>query len=147
MKHSAILLFLILLLPFTNCKKKDNRNYSYWQVNQHKFSTNDITVEEGKARHEINTTNHTNGFQIVFNLGYFPTDGKYKLDYTSSNPSCVGVDIIYNDTGYLPKPSSSMFLIASAKNNKGSYALQPVWFYNSYRIMDSVLVQGTFNEP
>jgi hypothetical protein len=147
MKHSPLLPLFICLLSFTNCKKKDNRNFSYWQVNQHKFSTNDITVEEGKARHEINTSNYTNGFQIVFNLGYFPMDGKLVLNDTSSNPSCVGIDIIYNDTGYLPKPSSSMFLIASAKNNKGSYALQPVWFYNSYRIMDSVLVQGVFNEP
>ena len=147
MKHSPILLFLILLLQFTNCKKKDTRNYSYWQVNQDKFSTNDITVEEGKARHEINTSNHTNGFQIVFNLGYFPTDGKYKLDYTSSNPSCVGVDIIYNDTGYLPKPSNTIFLIASAINNNPCYTLLPVWFYNSYRNTDSVLVQGVFNQP
>ena len=51
MKHSPILLFLILLLPFTNCKKKDTRNYSYWQVNQDKFSTNDVSVEEGKGIH------------------------------------------------------------------------------------------------
>ncbi len=147
MKKLSYILYVLLLLPFANCKKKDTRNFSYWQVNQDKFSTNEVSVEEGKARHEINTSNHTNGFQIVFNLGYFPMDGKFVLNDTTSNPSCVGIDVIYNDTGYLPKPSNNLFLIASDNNNKGSYTIPPVWFYNSYRNTDSVLVQGVFNQP
>ena len=69
MKHSPLLLLFICLLSFANCKKKDNRNYSYWQVNQDKFGTNDVSVEEGKGIHQFYAQNLSNRFWITFNLG------------------------------------------------------------------------------
>jgi hypothetical protein len=53
MKSSPTLLLIICILFFAYCKKKDMRNYSYWQVNQDKFSTNDVSVEEGKRNTSI----------------------------------------------------------------------------------------------
>jgi hypothetical protein len=145
MKPSPLLLLFICLLFFSNCKKKDNRNYSYWQVNQDKFSTNDITVDEGKARHDMYAKNFTNNYSIRFNLGYFPVSDSFKIDCSLAAFSWVCFTITYNGIGYInPKKS---YLKALSVNGNPQYQLSPTWFYNENKFSDSVLVQGVFNQP
>jgi hypothetical protein len=139
--------FIIIIFLFSSCKKTLSPQYSNWTVNGASFSTNDIKVDEGKARHEIVTNNYHNGFQIIFNLGYFPTNGNFKLDCSLQDPNWVCFNILFRDTGYLPKVNNSNLINATINNSKGSYVLQPTWFYNSYRTNDSISVQGVFNIP
>lgn len=128
-----------------SCKKNDKKQYSYWYINTDSFSTNDVRVEAGNARHEMITNNLHNGFQITFNLGAFPIAGSFKMDCSQMNPDWVCVNILYNDTGYLANPDS--FAKAFSPNGKGQYIVPNTWFYNSYNSSDSILVHGTFNEP
>lgn len=147
MKRNSFIALVFLLIFTASCKKSENLQYSNWSINNESFSTNDIKVDEGKVRHEIITNNYHIGFQIVFNLGYFPTSGNFKLDCSLQDPNWVCFNILYRDTGYLPKPINNNYILASINNSKGSYVLQPTWFYNSYRSNDSIKVQGVFNVP
>ena len=145
MKHSPLLPLFICLLSFANCKKKDNRNYSYWQVNQDKFSTNDVSVEEGKGIHQFYAQNLSNRFWITFNLGYFPVSDSFKIDCSLAAFSWVCFVVNYKGISYI-NPNKS-YLKALSVNGNPQYQLSPTWFYNENKFSDSVLVQGVFNKP
>ena len=145
MKKLSYILYVLLLLSFTNCKKKDTRNFSYWQVNQDKFSTNEVSVGEGKAIHELCATNLSNRFCFSFNLGYFPVSDSFKIDCSLNAFNWVCFAITYNGIGYV-NPRNS-YLKAISVNGNPQYQLSPTWFYNENKVSDSVLVQGVFNQP
>ena len=143
--NPALGIFLLLFLSC--CKKADNRQYSYWHVDNDSFETNDVRADIGKARCELTTNNYHEGFQFHFNLGNFPQIGNYTLGCSIQNPMWVCFGILHKDTGYLSNEPVENSLIATQVNGKGCYALKPTWFYNSYRHSDSILVHGIFNEP
>lgn len=110
-----LLITIVFLLGILSCKKTDNRQFSYWYLNQDCFRTNDVRTEKGKATHQLFTSSFTNGFFIRFNLGHFPTAGTYKLDCSLQNPSWACFGIIYRDTGYLPNSLNNYMLTATEK--------------------------------
>ena len=145
MKKLSLILVCSSFLLLANCKKKDTRNFSYWQVNQDKFSTNEVSVGEGKAIHELCATNLSNSFCFSFNLGYFPVSDSFKIDCSLNAFSWVCFTITYNGIGYV-NPRNS-YLKAISVNGNPQYQLSPTWFYNENKVSDSVLVQGVFNQP
>ena len=147
MKPSLVAILIAALLFLVCCKKKDERQFSYWYVNSDSFLTNDIRVDAGMSRKEMLTNNFREGFQIIFNGPDFPVSGSYKLDCSTQNPLWTCFGILHNDTGYLANPLQNNHVTAYSNNGKAQYVLVPTWFYNSYRTSDSILVHGTFNEP
>ena len=145
MKKLSLILVCSSFLLLANCKKKDTRNFSYWQVNQDKFSTNEVSVGEGKAIHELCATNLSNRFCFSFNLGYFPVSDSFKIDCSLNAFNWVCFAITYNGIGYV-NPRNS-YLKAISVNGNPQYQLSPTWFYNENKVSDSVLVQGVFNQP
>jgi hypothetical protein len=146
MKHSPLLLLFICLLSFANCKKKDNRNYSYWQVNQDKFSSNNVKLDIGKAITVLSCSDNGNNFNFTSLYSHFYTPGIYPLKQSSSyNPDSVGACFYYKGKFFIPMYSG--YLVAASVNGKIQCTLAPTWFSNYYDTKDSVLINGTFNEP
>jgi hypothetical protein len=146
MKPSPLLLLFIFLLSFANCKKKDNRNYSYWQVNQDKFSSNNVSVDIGKAIASFSCNDFVNNFTIAFHFSFLPLTGTYPINKSSNqNPDSVILNFYYNGNFYLPKKSG--YLNIGSINGKTQCTLPPTWYCNYSNSNDSVLINGTFNEP
>ena len=137
---------LLPLLILTACNKDNKKQYSTWYVNGEMFRTNDVKLTKGKALHIFDAKNYNNGFVIQFNLGYFPTEGRYLIDCRQANPEWCCMSINYNGIGYInPKVT---YLNLSTNNKKFRYTLEPTWFFNSYKMTeDSIWVKGEFNEP
>lgn len=156
MKHKYLLsriglLSLSLLIIFGACRKSTPAQYSTWVVNNDTFSTNEVSVDQGKATLHFFTSDiyaHKPGFYFVFNLGSFVVYDSLKLDCSLQDPSWVCLDIMYDDTGYIAHGTHPEYIQSTLVNGKARYTLQPTWFYNSYRpAEDKILVSGVFNEP
>ena len=130
---------------FVSCKKGDNRQYSKWYVNNDSFYTNDIRVDKGNAVCQIQGNDFTNRYFLEFHLNYFPIGGSFPILCSQQNPYWACLTITYKGIGYVSPKNTN--LQADDLNGKGSYVLQPAWFYNESNAQDSVLVRGTFNEP
>ena len=147
MKKLSYILYVLLLLSFTNCKKKDTRNFSYWQVNQDKFSSNNVNVDIGKAIASIGINEINNSFQITFHFPSFPLSGSFPLAgrYSNAHPDSVTMNFYYKQNFYVPKKSG--LLIVNDNNGKSTFVLNTTCFENYYDSKDTVLINGTFNEP
>lgn len=150
---NIVLFSVVLTIAFCSCHKKekptpeDNRQYSYWTVNEDSFSTNQVYSTIGKAIAAITSDGFENGFDITFNFGYeLPKNGSFQIDCDSYSPDYICISIVYNGVGY-HKTSVPAYLQASEANGKAQYTLQPTWFYNAQDPSDSVLISGIFNEP
>ncbi|MBS1645458.1 MAG: hypothetical protein JST36_10505 [Bacteroidetes bacterium] len=156
-KMAFVALFLvgIFILFLTACKKEPSAQYSTWVVDGDTISTNNVSVDRGKATLYFFTKssvplsdNNRFGFEFIFNSGGFVVGDSLKLDCSTQNPSWLCLNILYNDTGYSAHGTQPEYIQASIVNGKARYTLQPTWFYNSYRPADSrILVSGVFNEP
>jgi hypothetical protein len=147
MKHSPILLLIICILFFANCKKKDTRNYSYWQVNQDKFSSNNVSVDIGKAISTVGINEIINSFHITFHFSTLPISGNFPLAgrYSHAHPDSVTLNFYYKENFYVPQKSG--LLIVNEKSGKSSFFLNSTCFENYNDAKDTVLITGTFNEP
>jgi hypothetical protein len=146
MKHSPLLLLFIFILSFANCKKKDMRNYSYWQVNQDKFSSNNVRLEQGKAVTVLACSDNGNNFTIYSEYSRIKIPGTYAIKQSSSNnPDSISAGFYYKGKCYISMHSG--YLVAGSVNGKIQCTLAPTWFSNYYDTKDSVLINGTFNEP
>lgn len=146
MKNLFIASCTLLLFFFTCCKKSDNRQYSYWYVNKDSFSSNNISLDIGKAIAVLQCLDSKNNFTIGFHFPYLPTNGTFPILLGSShNPDSVNVVFYCNDKYYIPFKDCN--LLSSSNNGKSMFTLAPVWYKNYYNPNDSVLIHGTFNEP
>ncbi|MBS1644688.1 MAG: hypothetical protein JST36_06575 [Bacteroidetes bacterium] len=155
MAFAALFLVGIFILFLTACKKSTPAQYSTWVVNNDTFSTNEVSVDQGKARlhffsNSIRDFSHKRmfGFDMTFNSGSFVVYDSLKLDCSSQDPAWVCLGIMYDDTGYVAHGTHPEYIQSSIVNGKARYTLQPTWFYNTYRpAEDKILVSGVFNEP
>ena len=155
MKKTAIISGFLATLFFLSCHRdkkptpEDNRQYSYWTVNEDSFSTNHVETAIGKARVDLYSEGFVNRFSMTFNFGYeLPKNGSFPLaKVPTDDPNIVGIGFYYNTVHYIPSPSSNSVLSAASINNKARYTLPPTWFINYDNHSDSALISGTFNEP
>ena len=146
LKKLSYILYVLLLLSFTNCKKIDTRNFSYWQVNQDKFSSNNVRLEQGKAVTVLACSDNGNNFTIYSEYSRINTPGTYAIKQSSSNnPDSISVSFYYKGNCYISMHSG--YLVAGSVNGKIQCTLAPTWFSNYYDSKDTVLINGTFNEP
>ena len=146
MKKPAILLLLCLVL--FACKKEKKKPYSYWTINGEDFKTNQTQIYYGIAAIEFSSSNVPPGFFIYFiNTNSFPNLDSILMDSTNS-PLSVGLDIVHNDTGFVPDYGPPSYLYKSYINGHTQFELKGNWLYNSYRPHeDSVWATGTFVVP
>lgn len=143
--------FCLLLFVFASCRKRHENAYSIWIINKDTFSTNDVRLDIGKAIAIFSTNNFENGFGFMFytySANGLPSSGTFLItDTTSQNPNYVELGFYYNGHGYTIAEDLSASIVAMEKNGKASCVLSPTWFTNPTNSVDSVLIQGTFNEP
>ncbi|HET8572648.1 MAG TPA: hypothetical protein VFL76_02145 [Edaphocola sp.] len=139
-----LIIALLLLATVYSCKKEKEKQFSTWYVNGHKFSTNEVRLDVGKAIYILSTNTFgidSNGFQIVINTGGVHT--MHWLDCATD----MCFKLIYNNsyyTGRLPGTVSTIY----NTNGTHSFKLNETWFYNTYTPdEDSILVKGVFSEP
>jgi hypothetical protein len=152
-----ILLFPVMLtLTFYSCHKKekptptpDNRQYSYWTVNEDSFSTKEVIVDIGHVFTRIRSNSDAdNYFRMQFKLTYLPEYGSFHLTtYETSDPANAEISFYYNGIFYVISPTENSSLEASLVNNKSQFKLDTTWFLNYYDDTDSVSIRGEFNEP
>jgi hypothetical protein len=128
------------------------RQYSYWTVNGDSFSTNHVEATIGKARMDLYSENAANLFFISFNFGFeLPKNGNFTIshlnDPDSANFAYVHVSFHYHDSVFLIANNEHAILSAHFANDKAQYILDPTWYVNYENPLDSVLIQGEFNEP
>ncbi|RQO29913.1 hypothetical protein DBR32_15165 [Taibaiella sp. KBW10] len=145
MKNISI---LILALSFFACRPEKKKQFSNWKVNGVTYSSNNVTATIGRAMVTL-TSHDTTRFDLRFYLGFFPSSGEWPI--ISINPSQdpnFAILGFYIDTiPYGITPRNINKLIASKNNNKVTYTLAPTWFISYNNPNDSVLIEGTFNEP
>ncbi len=146
MKKLSYILYVFLLLPFTNCKKKDTRNFSYWQVNQDKYSSNNVRFDKGKAITVFSCSDIGNNFYFSSIPSHFYFSGIYPFKQSASNnPDSISVAFYYKGNCYIPLHSG--YLKTDNINGKIQCTMLPTWYSNYYDSKDTVLINGTFNEP
>ncbi len=145
-KNVSLICLLICFFLFA-CKKE--KQYCTWTVNGESFSTNEGETSIGKAVSRFSSLNHDNQnyFRIGFNVGYLPTDGQYKIAYNVPGSIFAGISFYYKGIFYTSSPFTENYLVASSNKDKARYSLPSTWFVNYDNHNDSVLIQGTFNEP
>jgi hypothetical protein len=141
---------LIFLLTATGCKKENptlNR-YSVWTVDGRVFQSNNIEVAEGKARSALACRDFEN---------------RFNLDLTGIS-DCLRQEAGHSHTMIATVVSQgSMFTLTPAftfslriqpigckpvrMTGEASYYMPPTWFHYYFDRSDSVLIEGTFNEP
>jgi hypothetical protein len=142
------LLFIIVLI--VSCKKKEKPNVSTWTVNGETFTaTADVSI--GKAIAILSSNDIKNRFSITFYQSYpehLPREGDWLINTGhDQDPNRVFIDFYYNNQFYIISPNEIKYLEASTLNEKASYTLNPTWYISYNNPADSVLIQGTFNEP
>ncbi len=147
MNKNISLVCLIICFSFWACKKETR--YSTWQVNNETFSYNDIEIAIGKARCGLASRDMNNRFSLGFEIGYgLPTSGAFELNTFTPGLQLCGINFYYHGKFYYHTPSKLGVLYASSVDGKASYTLPPSWFVNyDNPNCDSLLIQGTFNEP
>jgi hypothetical protein len=143
---AGITLLLGIVLLIDACKKDEKSQYSYWQVNDDKFSTNDVTRRIGGKESSLRANNASNNFSLSFaGSGWFPPPDSCPVLCGMAVQNWACLVFTYNDIMYYSGRREA-WLIASSVDGNASYSLKPTWFYNT-SLADSVLVQGVFNEP
>ncbi len=148
MRNSLTLIVITIFILLTGCRKKDSPQYSYWRVNTDSFSSNEVNVDRGKARTDLETKTIDNGFGFTFYLNHLPTFGTFFITNTIiQHPLYVGMDIHYKGNYFNVAQDLRNKIVAKEVNGKAQYLLLNTWFKNYFNSNDSVLVSGTFNEP
>lgn len=153
MKKLSVFLLIALSIIIQGCKKENNRKYSTWIVNgtgkftQKATASIDCNPDHSYCRASL-TTEGSNRFGLGFRLDHFPTTGKYELiTYTPQEEVCA-ITFYYHDKFYYHTPSKAHTMYASSERGKASYTMPPSRFVNyNNPTGDSILIEGTFNEP
>lgn len=133
------------------CNKEKPKQYSYWTINGQKYSSNNVAATEGHNRPlSVLSCHDSIRFDLHFMQGYLPTEGSWALATLSSSndPSNAILGFYFGPTPYIVSEHNTNHLEASVYNDKARYSLAPTWFINFHHpTADSILIEGTFNEP
>ncbi|RZK73299.1 MAG: hypothetical protein EOO85_17625 [Pedobacter sp.] len=129
------------------CGKR--KPYSTWKVNGIEYSSNNVEAVVGKAV-AILASHEYNRFDISFSGNYLPQSGNWpirKLHANLQSPDSVTIYFYEGTKIFKPSFNESTRLRAVEYNGKSQVTLPPTWFVDYYNDTDSVLIEGTFNEP
>lgn len=94
-------------------------------------------------------TNSTNeGFGLTFYLNYLPMNGNFQITNSlAQGQYYIGIGIWHKGQLYNVLNDLQDEVVASTVNGKAQYKINNVWFKNYFNSNDTVLINGTFNEP
>lgn len=138
---------ILIVIAFSACTKAEKKQFSYWKINGQDYSSNNVESSLGKPSATI-SCHEVNRFDLYFFKSYFPTSGTWLMVRdVNHNTELVSMNFYLGSKVYIISVNENKYLIASLKNNKAQYSLPPTWFTNYNNFNDSVLVEGTFNQP
>ncbi len=146
---NRIIITTAIIALLASCGKKNKKQYSYWKVNGVEYSSNNVTAIEGYMRpiSRISCQDKIR-FSIGFNIGEFPKNGEYPLAYFyTQNPDFAGLGICFDTVCYLVTNNNTAMVRASEINGKAQFKVDSVRMVNPNNPLDSIWVDGTFNEP
>ncbi|HRP89386.1 MAG TPA: hypothetical protein PKX92_05060 [Edaphocola sp.] len=146
---NRIIITLATIILLTSCGKKNKKQYSYWKVNGVEYSSNNVTAKEGymKPISRISCQDKIR-FSISFSIGEFPENGEYPLAYfPTNNPDYARLSICFDTVCYLVTNNNTAMVRASEINGKAQFKVDSVRMVNPNNPLDSIWVDGTFNEP
>src|ERR1043165_7480533 len=108
MPVKQLFLSLFILSLLISCKKGDNRSYSKWYVGTDSFSTNNVTVEIGKAITIMASHDERYRFGFFFERGGGLPNNEaiYLIGKPTTSSSQVNAGFLANGKNYTPTPSS-----------------------------------------
>lgn len=138
--------FVILILTFVQCGKR--KQYSTWKINGQEYTSNNVEIESNYYGNVSLECRDKVRFALIFADNYLPSSGQLVLTKSPSvMPGYVGMGICIDTVCYHISDFENKFLTASENNRKSGYSLPPSWFVSFSNPLDSILVEGTFNEP
>ncbi len=139
---------IICIAAITSCSKKEEKQYSTWMVNGEGFSTNKVTMMQGKGWSGLNTDDRENGFTMGWGDYGMRGPGVYQISIAQSNdPTLLRVSFNYKGVYYSLSPYNGGKLIGTLIGEKMQYKMPAAWFKNYYDPLDSVLISATLNQP
>lgn len=142
-----VLFFAAVILLFAKCGKR--KQYSHWKVNGNEYRSNNIekTVGQGSGGY-LSCMDQEARFSLYFDCTCLPVGGDYQIvKDVNSTPGLVEVKICFSSRCYIVSEHEKKMLSSSYQNEKSRYEMPPTWFVNFNNPTDSILVEGTFNEP
>ncbi|RQO29912.1 hypothetical protein DBR32_15160 [Taibaiella sp. KBW10] len=145
---------VILTLIFFACRPEKKKQFSNWKIKGTEYSSNNTEVAIGHAIGKLSCSGK-NRFSITFYSFSFmtanslPDTDSFLLtrDNLEQDSGKVLLYLYIDTTGYVPPTNSIKYLKAERINGKIRYTLPGMWYVNYMNPNDSVLVEGTFNEP
>ncbi|HTO15749.1 MAG TPA: hypothetical protein VLZ83_08255 [Edaphocola sp.] len=146
MKKTLTIISAILL--FNSCKKEKSKQYSYWKIDGIEYKSNNVEIAIG---HQIASmgSRDSDRFDLRYYRPSFPTSGEWLIvkQNLSQNPEWVSMNFYLGNKIYHISPNEIKYLNVTSNNNKVQFNLSSTWFVEYNNPIDSVLIEGTFNEP
>lgn len=135
------------IVLFIQCNKPNP--YSTWKINGQEHSSNKVKATIGKAIAILASSDY-NRFDISFSASYLPKSGDWPLRKSHTNsqrPDSVTIYFYEGTKTFKASIHENTNLKAGEHNGKSQFILPPTWFVDYYNDTDSILIEGTFNEP
>lgn len=140
--------FVFVVLVFSQCGKR--KQYSTWKIDGKEYSSNDINFSSnGRSISNLRGSKENTRFALEFFLPNLPKQGDYLIvreNTQQAQNKCV-LSFGLNSKWYRISPTNYSYVEARSNNNKSQIVLPPTWYFNNDDSQDSVLIEGTFNEP
>lgn len=143
-----IVFFILVVFVFSQCGKR--KQSSTWKIDGKEYSSNEIEFHtNGRSISTLRGSKGDTRFSLEFFLPNLPTQGNYlivRANALQEQYKCV-LSFGFNSKWYRIQPTNNSYVEARSNNNKSQIVLPPTWYYNNADSQDSVLIEGTFNEP
>lgn len=143
-----IVFFTLVVLAFTQCGKR--KQYTTWKIDGQEFSSNEVEyTSNGRSISKLSLVTGNSRFALEFYLPNLPTQGNYllaRVNALQEQTKCV-LSFGFDAKWYRISPTNNSYVEARSNNNKSQIILPPTWYFNNADSQDSVLIEGTFNEP
>jgi len=143
-----IVFFILVVLVFTQCDKR--KQYSTWKIDGKEYSSNDIELStNGRSISNLSLVKGDARFALEFFLPNLPKQGNFLIvrENTQQEQNKCVLSFGFNSKWYRIPITNNSYVEARSNNNKSQIVLPPTWYYNNNDPQDSVLIEGTFNEP
>lgn len=140
-----VLFLAITILSFVQCGKR--KQHSTWKINGQEYSSNDVIVQEYRGEWTLKSNDKVR-FALTFHGSTLPTSGNFSITRREDlGMGKVSMGICIDTVCYGISPHQTKYVTATINNKKAQYQMAPAWFVKFNNPNDSILVEGTFNEP
>lgn len=140
---------LCLACIWPACNKGKPRQYSYWKAGKQEYASNNVKLTKGKAISQFFILDPTERVFLEFFMTGLPNNGQYLI--VKDNPlqqddRCV-LSFTIDSRWYQVAASEQKYVQASMGEHGAVITMPPTWYINHNDPTDSILIEGTFNEP